>query len=206
MRQAVFELFKVEERHGLGGFSLVDRSSILGNRDIYADFWPASSEWEWEAPRLARRWTPRKVAGDISPNNDYAELAAQIPCFSQRAVEAIGEVLHANGELLPLYHQLGPYWAFNCTTVVEALDHDKSTIEWADHVGYAMGVERYVFDAALLAGATIFRPREVPNRVLVTSEFLARAKAAKLCGLRFLKLWPLPEGLTNRRARSEELI
>ena len=204
---AVYRLQKIaDDKDRLyDGFAFVDESSLLGNRSIYNDFMPASREWDWEPPRLAKIWKPRAVHGERNPENDYPEIGLQVPAFSQRAVDRLGRLLSHNGELLALVCDLGEYFAYNVTRVAEAMDPEGSEVFWAADAAWAQDVDRYEFLPDRLRGLTIFRPREQPNVVLATNVFLEAVRAAKLKGMSFQKLWPLPSGQLWIRRRPVEL-
>ena len=203
--RAVYKLEKIHDDPLYLGFAFVDETSLLGSESIYDDFAPASSDWDWEAPRLSDVWRPRVVFGESNPDNDYPTIGLSVPAFSQRAVKGLGEMLVANGELLPLVSSIGTYFAFNVTTIVAALDHDQSEILWSVDAAWAMDIEHFAFIPESLAGATIFRPREVPNYFLVTDAFVARARASHLRGMSLRKVWPLDRGELWQRRKPDEL-
>src|SRR5262245_38153297 len=77
---------------------------------------------EWEPPHLEIRNNTQgtRLVGD------FPEYDGIIPVFSKRAVEALGDILRANGELLPIHTPEGICYAFNLLTVIDALDEDRS--------------------------------------------------------------------------------
>jgi hypothetical protein len=72
-------------------------------------------------------WKPVKVIilrddnHQDRPPSDFPSWGGVRPVFSRRAVSALGELLTANGELLPLECESGDYMAYNVTCVRNAL-------------------------------------------------------------------------------------
>lgn len=61
---------------------------------------------------------------------DFPHLFGAVPVMSERAVAALRSLLEAHGELLPLSSEGGTYWAYNCLTVVDAMDTQRSTADY----------------------------------------------------------------------------
>jgi hypothetical protein len=117
----------------------------------------------------------------------------QIPAFSRRAVEALRDFLEPNGELLPLVSSIGEYYAYNITTVVDALDHERSDILWYDgNHDIALRIRRYECRAEKLTGLSIFRLVEKPAYTFVHQVFVDRVRQHGLQGFDFTRLWPHP--------------
>jgi hypothetical protein len=119
---------------------------------------------------------------------DYALLGV-VPVFSWRAVEAMGDLLRPNGELLPLRYHRGDYVAYNVTRIIDALDEEASSIlRFRD--GKVMAIQEYIFRPDRLVGATIFKIPQLPKAfVFVTGEFARRVEDSALTGFHFRKLW-----------------
>lgn len=211
-KMEIFQLQPIVDNPIFEGFSSGDSPSILGRECIRDDFFPENmSKWDWALPSLARSWKPLKVEGRVRSFNDYPALGLLIPVFSRRAVDSLRDFLEPNGEILPLIHSAGEYYAFNCMKIAEILNHQKSKADWdyleprmASHVRYFS-----IFEERL-SPLRIFRMREMPNRVFVTTPFVERVAAAGLNGFHFMKIWPFPEGVDywmedkkNRKAANE---
>jgi hypothetical protein len=142
----------------------------------------------WRVRRLAKGWKPLKVRGRVREFNDNPGVMLE-PAFSERAVNALRELLEPNGEILPLRTPTkGRYYAFNITTIAEALDLKKSKLETlAD-------CSRFEFIPKNLKGLSIFILRELPMEAFVTETFVRRVREHGLNGFVFLKVWPVPEG------------
>jgi hypothetical protein len=132
------------------------------------------------------------VIGRVRPYNDYPCCNLDIPAFSERAVEALRDMLEPNGELLPLASSVGNYYAYNITTVADILETERSEVDWILHSEgvFASSITRYEFRSEKLDDLSIFRLVEEPGRAFVTNRFVERVRAHRLRGFVFHKLWP----------------
>lgn len=187
----VYRLLPVTDDPIYEGFGFEDNSSIKGDPSgrIAFDFMPENLKSKgrgWAAPRLAHLWSPRKVVGRVRSFNDYPCVNLDIPVFSRRAVDALRHFLVPNGELLALHSEVGEYYVYNTTTVIDALDERRSQIEWIDRdCGVASSIGSFVFRCAALKDASIFRIVQHPSCVYVTQSFVDAAKTASLRGMSF---------------------
>jgi hypothetical protein len=109
------------------------------------------------------------------PKSDFPSLASHIPVFSKRAVSVLNELLIANGELVKMdcVDCEEPYFAFNVTTTVQALDLDHYELKRFESSGRIMRVIRYCFYPERLKGLTVFKLPELPlQNVFVTDPFV----------------------------------
>lgn len=202
------ELFKLEpvlDNPLYEGFGTGDAASFLGRDNVFDDFFPKDGGiWDWKVDRLAERWKPIKVVGRTRSFNDYPCLGMLIPAFSRRAVDALRDYLEPNGELLPVIHPAGEYYAYNCCKIAEVLDRQASKALWSP-VEPRLGsmFDYYSIYADRLSGLTIFRMREQPNLIFVTTSFVDRARTHGLNGFHFVKVWPFAEG-TNYRLEDKK--
>jgi hypothetical protein len=159
---------------------------------------------DWQMLRLAPKWVPIEVVGRVRKFNDYPCVGLSHPAFSQRAVDALRDLLEPNREILPLASPLGTYYHFNVTKVADVLDLKRSEICWAIEPFTASTIEHYEFDPRRLQGLTIFVLPESPVPY-VTNTFVERVEKHGLKGFRFIKVWPLPPGINWRElARAEK--
>jgi hypothetical protein len=190
------------------GFLSVSTTSLHGNEHPFLDnFMPENFESrDWKPRPLKSIWKPQQVTGNVQKFNDYPCVNSSIPAFSQRAVDALRDFLEPNGELLPLATDLGrPYWIYHSMTVSNAFDPDHSEVQWDAFSQVLAGdVDRFVFFEDRLALTPIFRIFPRPFWVFVTQPFVDRVKQHKLQGFRFLKVWPLPEGIHWKALAKEE--
>lgn len=180
------------------GFIFTGASSLLGLEGLVDDFEVENGEYlDWKPRSLQSVWTPVKVTSPTPVNafNDYPCLELSTPVFSRRAVDALGEMLTQNGELLPLITDVGEYYAYVCLTKLDALDLKKSRVLRPKEPNTtAFDIEYFAFKKTKVPKEAIFRVREHPGIYLVTDAFKARAEQAGLNGMRFIKVWPLPVG------------
>lgn len=134
--------------------------------------------WDWQPRRLAVLWPELNMNPRGKFPNDFP-ASTGLPMFSERAVEALRDLLEPSGELLPVSTDKGTIYVFNITTVVEALDMDRSELSWtASDAEWASNIEVFEFDRSRLTDAPIFRLRECPNWWCVSDAVLDRARAA----------------------------
>jgi hypothetical protein len=176
------------------GFGFDHRDSVREKSCLAFDFMPDDIPTRgraWTVTRMARLWTPQPVSGRVRPYNDYPCCNLSIPAFSERAVEALRDLLEPNGELLPLVSVVGIYYAYNITTVADILDLDRSEVQWFDDKrDIASTIIRHEFLPEKLEGLSIFRLVEEPALTYVTNFFVERVRAHRLRGFVFHKLWP----------------
>jgi hypothetical protein len=174
-----------------------EAQSVLGHEQAYDDLQLIDgSSIHWKMHRLAEHWKPMPVVGRVNPFNDYPCLDLVHPVFSCRAVDALGDMLVANGDVLQLETTVGEYYLFIVQTKIDALNVRKSRFTRCrkDEVARALSIDFFAFHATMLDDATIFRIPEQPNYTLVTDRFKDRVEQAGLNGFEFAKVWPLPEG------------
>ena len=200
----VFKLEIVTDNPLFEGFGMSTSPSVLGRRNLREDISPGFGADEntrvWRVPRLAKLWQPPKVVGRVQAYQDFPGLGMTLPAFSQRACAALTDFLLPNGELLPLKSAQGEYYFYNITTVIDALDVNKSDCTfWCDPPTTAVDIDFFVFKKNMLKGASIFRIVEMPVFTLVTSSFVNRVYEAGLNGFHFIKIWPFPKGVNWRK-------
>lgn len=113
---------------------------------------------------------------------------SHIPVFSKRSVEALEDLLTANGELLPVDCLDGEYFAYNVLNLISALDQDKSDIARFP-TGRIMTVRKYAFYVNKLAEQIIFKIPEIALlSVFVTDHFKVKVEEAGLTGFCFKEI------------------
>ncbi len=150
-------------------------------------------------------------AGD--PEKPLSDFVSDPPTllFSGKAVEALGSILLAHGQLFPVGTNVGEYLAYNVTTVVDALDREHSAMEMCPHVkrereaGIPQGIDcvkQYWFHADRLEGADIFKLPEFPlTEVYVSDRFVRAVEQAGLAGFKFPRLWSPEDPMPDLRPR-----
>ncbi len=182
-------------------FVPISSTSLLGARghghdDRLTDFYPAAPiVADWVPPTLNKVWIPLEVSGRIRIWNDYPKLM-EFPAFSRRAVDALRDLLNANGELLPLRYKDGEYWAYNLRTVVDIINPNESVVIDCHRSSTSVARSYYYYSIRpeRLDGLTIFRMRHDLSDVYVTQPFVDRVRTAGLRNFVFEKIWPWPKG------------
>ncbi len=108
------------------------------------------------------------------------------PTFSDRARQALDDLLTPNGEFAAIeMDEPMRYFAFNATTMVDALDESRSEIKrFSD--GGVMRVPKHVLLESITALPPIFKmPQTRRNTTYVNEAFVARAQQHGLLGFRF---------------------
>jgi hypothetical protein len=141
---------------------------------------------------MASGWSPMRFFWETDhgarPIPDFTEIG-QAPVFNQRALEALSDLLTGRAELLPIeVPDDGGLEIANVTEVRDALDEDASELK-RFYDGRVMRITRYVFDAAKLDEATIFKLPQQRGRTYVTDRFADRAREAGLTGMDLIERW-----------------
>lgn len=159
-----------------------DITVSIDQLDLYGP--PVGDRWMPVGIRIAR---PKRAAA--APLPDFLGVTPFVPAFGERAVEALRDLLEANGELLPLRCEQGDYYAFNVTRLVEALDVERSAFRRFPD-GRIQEIERHVFMPERIRPFPIFKlPHQRRSSVYVTDEFARRAAAAALTGMSLREVW-----------------
>lgn len=147
------------------------------------------------SPR-ASTWTPVSVQllstdeGRALEKSDFPWLGRHALILSSGAVDAVGELLRTDGELLSLACDEAELWVFNPTTVVDALDKDWSELVRFNSSGRIMTVTKYAFQAELVDDVLAFKvPELLRASTFVTDGFVDAVKLASLRGVDFEMLW-----------------
>jgi len=154
---------------------------------------------------LGASWRPLRM--EISPEDensgklplgDFPLLGlSTVPVFSRHAVDALGELLKGNAELLKLDYRKGDYFILNVTRFVDAFDEKKSKYKCFSNGGIS-GIDRIYFHEEKLGRHPIFRIPQFPVQIYVTERFVRRAQEAELVGIEFEQVWPQD----NRRKKA----
>jgi hypothetical protein len=203
---AIFLLQPILDNPQFEGFGSGDSPSVLGRENLRSDFFPAKpikgGNWNWKLEPLTPHWKTPEVLGRVTPFNDFPCLGMLIPAFSGRAVSVLRDFLEPNGEILPLSYKGRTYYAFNCLTIVEILNH-LETVGAFSHGNYSPKKGLFATATSIsymsviperTEGLSIFRMRELTTDVFVTNEFVKRVNEHGLNGFDFMKVWPMPKG------------
>ena len=144
---------------------------------------------------VAATWVPIRVerltatsSDSMLPLGDFPTFGA-VPVFSERAARALVDLLAPHGELLPLEGE--PFLVFNVTTVLDALDEERSDLQRFTS-GRVMQVNRFVLRPDRLDGSPIFKLSAMPRvDVFVSERFRHRVAESGLVGFVFEPIWPV---------------
>ena len=216
-RIAIYELNPITDDPRFEGFAFVRQETIRGKiiGGCSALVWDFDSDdgtslgRAWTVPSLKPYWTPQPVLGRVRAYNDYPCVDLTIPAFSRRAVDALRDFLEPNGELLPLVSEVGEFYAYNTRTVADILDQERSQIDWLPNsekhtFDRVFQIRRYEFLLEKPSEPSIFRLVERGSSTFVTQPFVDRVRQHELQGFHFVKLWPLPEGVSWRELDQKE--
>ena len=169
-------------------------------------------EFEWVQPRSERDfdavyqldgssrkrgWRPIAVRRLDRDDDGRPLRAAELPwldghalVLSDRALEAIGEVLGDSGEFLQLdlVDGSGRLWLFNVLNVVDGLDESASELVRFPSSGRIMKVRRHAFVPDRIRGLRAFRVPQL-RTLFLSGEAVDVIVAAHLSGARFEPLW-----------------
>ena len=138
-------------------------------------------------------WNGRKVIPDVvrkKPNLGDITECLGIPVFSKNAIEKLYDLIKDDVEFLPLDCDEGDFSMINVTTVLDAIDYEKSDFERFKSSGRIMYFEKYVFREDVVKGHNIFKiVDENLNPVFVSDDFVKAVRKNRLKGFRFAFKW-----------------
>lgn len=142
----------------------------------------------WSTPSVAT--LELDFEGRARPLPDFPVFTTSA-ALSQRAVDALLDLLIENGEILPLACDEGDFFVFNLTRVLDALDEPASELRRFGRGGRGRvkQIVRHAFVPERVT-ASVFRIPQKPLRVYVTQRFVDRVEGAGLTGFQFTRVWP----------------
>ncbi|MFI6303638.1 hypothetical protein ACIBCH_17330 [Amycolatopsis thailandensis] len=163
---------------------------------------PRKSSWEPVEMELVTEDT----RGD-EPSDKYTHFpwsGSDRLVLRDEAIEKIGPLLEPYGEVLPLEGDDLQVAVFNCTTVVDALDSEKSELDHFRSSGRVKRIRSYVFDADKVDGLGAFVvPEQSNGTVLFTDTLVGEIAEAGLSRLCFTALWDSADGSYGDRRATE---
>jgi hypothetical protein len=108
----------------------------------------------------------------------------------RRAVEGLRPMLEAHGEVLPLAtDDESELFVLNVTTVLDALDDDRSIVERFPGSDRIMRIKKVAFRPAIVRDVDIFRLPHRASPTYVSRRFVDAFNNAALVGLDFSLVW-----------------
>ena len=98
------------------------------------------------------------------PKGDYPFLVLGLPVFSRRAIEALGDLLEGNGEILPTTCEGDEIFFFNVTRVIDALDESDSEVIGFDGSSEIMRYREIHLFQGKTSGCFDFQDSAIPFR------------------------------------------
>lgn len=134
------------------------------------------------------------------PIGDFPHFwAINFGVLTERAIEALHDLINPYVEFLPLHSDVGHFTAFKVLHFVDALNRNESMIEWFPQLKKDVGrprvvrqIKKFVFHENRLENEVIFRIPELPfgTEVFVTDRFMDVITEHRLKGFQFLHVWP----------------
>lgn len=143
---------------------------------------------DWASP--VTRIVEAEEGAEEPSYSDFPWLGEHAPILKKPAVDALAPVLTQYGQLLPLKGE--NVWLFNVTTVLDALDKEKSGIVYFDD-GDILDIERHVFKRDVIGAAELFKLPMRGSAVYVTGSFVERVRNSRLRGVSFAPVWTSAE-------------
>jgi hypothetical protein len=140
-------------------------------------------------------WVPIKVRR-VRADKRHGKKPSDFPWLGgplimrQKAVDALGDMLKAHGEILPLEDYDGAeLFVFNAH-VIDALDEAKSKLTWFPGKNKIMSIEAEAFLPEPIQDVDVFRLPLRSSATYLSERFVNRIKEAGLVGLDFNEVWP----------------
>lgn len=141
----------------------------------------------------------RAVLPDLSCLDSGSE-----PCFSERAKNILGPHIDGLGQWLALGCDEAPYWLFNVTNIVDALDEANSELVRFSS-GRIMEIAQFTFYPTKLQGHLFFHVPQGPGGPnLVTQDFVDLVHEHGLTGFSFRLLWSEEGGAVSSKLKDWE--
>jgi len=119
--------------------------------------------------------------------SDFPWYGAHVLILRAAAAEALRDTMSPYGELLPLAGGDG-LELFNATTVLDAIDEDRSQIARFDD-GDVLNIECYAFHQEAIGNSLIFKLPYRASNLYVQAKFVEQISAMGLCGIGFELVW-----------------
>jgi hypothetical protein len=151
------------------------------------------------------RNTEKSPKGSSAVLADFSNLSyGPEACFSARAKAVLGPHIDSLGQWLALECDEAPYWLFNVTYTIDALDEANSQLIRFDD-GRVMRIAQFAFHPDRLRGQLLFHVPQrpgVPN--LVTQDFVDLVHEHGLTGFSFRLVWSEEGGAVSSKLKDWE--
>jgi hypothetical protein len=150
---------------------------------------------QFDGQRRASTWKPiavRRVRADDRQGfipSDFPWLGSHALIMRRAAVDALGDILDPNGEVLPLSTDDGVELFVLNARMVDALDEANSSLMKFPGTNRIMRIKKVAFVTSRIEGIDLFRLPHRASPTYVSGRFVERVKAAGLRGLVFNQVW-----------------
>lgn len=121
--------------------------------------------------------------------SDFPWLGSHALVMRQSAVDALRNILEANGEVLPLSTtDCVDLYILNAN-VIDALDEANSSLMMFPGTNRIMHIKKIAFVPSAIKGNDLFRLPHRASPTYVSERFVERVKETNLRGLTFNKVW-----------------
>jgi hypothetical protein len=139
-------------------------------------------------------WTPIEMdllteddEGNPRGYSDFPWYGSHVLILRSGAAEGLRDTMQPYGEFLPLKGRDG-LALFNATTVLDALDEDRSEIIRFDD-GDILNIERYVFRQEAIGNSLIFKLPYRASNLYMQAGFIEQINHMEFCGIGFELVW-----------------
>jgi hypothetical protein len=150
----------------------------------------------WQAPQMS--FIRQQEDGSPRRYSDCPWCLHSMLIVRDRALASLRPVLERYGEILPLRCD-EPVSLFNATTILDALDEERSAIVRFDD-GDLLAIERHVFRPDVIGNSEIFKLPVRASSIYLQEPVVRRIGELGLVGLAFDLVWtdePLAPGETQ---------
>jgi hypothetical protein len=155
--------------------------------EVFSSFDGSRRAAEWKPVRVRR---VRADEGQPGLASDFPWLGSHALIMRRRAQEALRRMLETHGELLPLATADGvDLVVLNVTTVLDALDEERASIQRFRNSQRIMRIKKVAFQPGLVRGIDVFRLPHRMSATYVSRRFVEASNAAGLVGVDFQPVW-----------------
>lgn len=154
--------------------------------EVFAGFdgLPRAGTWK---PIRVRRVSAQE--GRIAEPSDFPWLGSDALVMRRSAVDALRDILDANGEVLPLSTDDGVDLFVLNARVINALDEANSSLMKFPGTDRIMRIKKAAFLRSAIVSADLFRLPHRASSTYVRERFVERINVAGLRGLAFEPVW-----------------
>ncbi|AYE33971.1 imm11 family protein [Clostridium septicum] len=147
---------------------------------------------------LKDNWTPIRVCliehGGKLKKGDMPYLSPGKPIFSKSAVTILKDLLEGYAEILPIEYDLQELFIINVTNHIEAINYEKSDVEYMRDGKRILSVNKYYFKIEVVKKQHIFKiVNQLNGTVFVSDDFRNRVIEGGLQGFKFVEVWDSEE-------------